>query len=446
MLTQYRTVEKIVKDNLCMGCGVCSSVCPESAIQVGMDKNKGYFTPSIDNSICDYCSQMKNGKCVIVCPGVEVDFQKLGNRWVNGNAETDILGSFLKTVYAHATDENIRYQSSSGGLVTSLLIFALEQKMIDGAIVIQSDEKYPLIPKGVLATTPEEIKAAAGSKYSSAHIGEPLSAILTKGGKYAVVGLPCHIHAIRKWEQFNRSIEKNIILHLGLYCANNNTKFATEYFLRKNNIQPKHVEKMTYRGHGWPGKMSVKLNSGTQQEIKRGTTETSFRRKLSFSSSFHYDFQIPRCLTCVDLTAELADISFADPWNHRFLKSERIGKSMLVIRNEIGLSLIESAIKSGSIDVEDADSNEVRLSQNIEFKRKATARIWLRKSLNMPAPTYKGKSYKLKRIHAFSYGNYFMSYVSSKKWVRHLLPLVQISRWVIGVSLHKIKKQFQLTT
>ncbi|HJL79228.1 MAG TPA: Coenzyme F420 hydrogenase/dehydrogenase, beta subunit C-terminal domain [Candidatus Marinimicrobia bacterium] len=443
MLTQYRTVEKVVNDNLCMGCGVCSSICPENAIQIGMDQKRGYFVPSIDNDACNYCGQMKNGKCVIVCPGVEVDFQKLGNRWVNGNAEADILGSFVKTVYAHSKDENIRYRSSSGGLIPTLLIFALTENIIDGAIVVKSDEDNPLIPRGILATTSEEIKAASGSKYCSAHIGEPLSEILKTDGKYAVVGLPCHIHGIRKWEQMTPGIAEKIVLHLGLYCANNNTIFATEYFLWQKYIDPEQVKNIRYRGKGWPGNIIVTLKDGTMKEIKRGTTETSWQRKLLFSSAFHYDFQIPRCLTCVDLTAELADISFADPWNKRFLLKESKGKSMLVIRNEIGMQLVDKAILNGIIASEEADSSEVRLSQNIEFKKRAPSRVWIRQILGLPAPVYKGKSYKKRVWDIFSYGNYYMSYVTVFPVARLFLPIVRICRWIINSSNRIMKKYFR---
>jgi len=440
MISNYQTIERVVKNNLCMGCGVCSGICPKDAIQMGMDDHKGYFIPSINNSSCDNCGKMKNGKCVIVCPGIEVDFEKLGKHWLGGSNSTDILGYFIDTIYTHATDETVRYNSSSGGLVTALLCFALEKKLIDGAVVIQSDPSNPLLPKGILATTVDEIIEASGSKYCSTHIGEPLSDLLKQDGKYAIVGLPCHIHGIRKWEQFNPKLAEKIIYHFGLYCANNNTKFGTEYFLSKNNISSDHVKKITYRGNGWPGKLMVSLKNGEQKEIKRGTTEKSLIRKLNFSSSFHYDFQIPRCLTCVDLTAELADISFADPWNKRFLGKEKIGKSMLVIRSQIGLELIKLAKENGIIEVENANSEEVRNSQNITFKKSAPSRVWLHQLFGLPVPTYKGKTYPIFWSDALSYFKYIMTWLVPFRFTRIFLPIVQIVRWFCSSFIHIMKK------
>ena len=443
MLTDYQTVTKIVEDDLCLGCGVCLPVCPEEAIGIELDKKRGYFTPIINYDKCDYCGKMKNGKCVVVCPGVEVDFGKLNQHPANREAESDILGSFVETLYAYSCDDNIRYNSSSGGLITSLLIFAINEKIIDGAIVMSSEEDNPIQPKAILATTTEEIVAAAGSKYCSAHIGDPLSEICNLDGKFAVVGLPCHIHGIRKWEQMAPGMKEKIVLHFGLYCANTNTIFGTEYFLRQYNIDPERVKNIKYRGDGWPGKFVVTLNDGTVEEIRRGTTETTLKGKLLFSSAFHYDFQMPRCLTCIDLTSELADISFADPWNKRFLQKENKGKSMLVIRNEIGMQLIEKAVLNGIIKIEEADANEVRLSQNLEFKQRAPSRVWIRQILGLPVPVYKGKSYKKRVRDVFSYSNYFMSYLTVFPAARLFLPIVRICRWIISYAKQIMKKYFK---
>ena len=444
MLTDYQTVTKIVEDDLCLSCGVCLPVCPEEAIHIELDKKRGYFVPIINYDKCDYCGIMKNGKCVVVCPGVEVNFAKLSQQLSMGEAKSDILGSFVETLYAYSCDNTIRYNSSSGGLITSLLIFALNEKIIDGAIVLSTEKDNPIQPKAILATTEQEIIKAAGSKYCSAHIGEPLSEINKRDGKFAVVGLPCHIHGVKKWERMSPSIKEKIVLHFGLYCANTNTKFATEYFLKQNNIEPNEVINLKYRGDGWPGKIIVTLKDGSIKKINRGTTSSTLKEKLLFSSAFHYDFQMPRCLTCIDLTAELADISFADPWNKHIMKEEREGLSMIVVRSQIGKILIERAEKDKVINIISADPNEVRISQNLEFKKRAPSRVWIGKMLGLPIPYYKGKTY-LKRVwDIFSYSNYFMSYLTIYPKLQSLLPAIRLLRWFKASIRGILKKIFNI--
>jgi coenzyme F420 hydrogenase subunit beta len=303
MLRDHRTITSVVTSDLCMSCGICQPSCHVDAISIINDPKKGMFIPVIDEDVCDLCDDAKVGRCVVVCPGVEVKFDVLTKKFLDNSKYLNLLGNYEHTYYAHATDDDIRFNSSSGGLVTSLLLFLLEQKIVDGVAVITMNEG--LEPKGIIARTPEEIRAAAGSKYCPSHLGDAISEITRIEGRYAVVGLPCHIHGLRKFEKVLPLLQKRIIYHFGLYCANNNTFHATEYFLGENNINPRDVKQLRYRGNGWPGLFSVTTKNGAEVEIRRGTTETDKNRRAAFSSAFHYDFQLPRCFTCNDLTAEL---------------------------------------------------------------------------------------------------------------------------------------------
>lgn len=59
-------------------------------------------------------------------------------------------------------------------MVSALLIFALEQGIIDGALVTKMSENNPLEPQPFIARTREEIISAAKSKYCPVRIRLPL--------------------------------------------------------------------------------------------------------------------------------------------------------------------------------------------------------------------------------------------------------------------------------
>src|SRR5690606_36009483 len=115
-------------------------------------------------------------------------------------------------------DDNIRYNSSSGGLVTQILCFALEKGIINGALVTKMNKESPLQPQPFIARTKEEIIEASTSKYCPVPANMALKEILSSDvEKVAVVGLPCHIMGIRKAEMKNNLLKNKIVLHMGIF-------------------------------------------------------------------------------------------------------------------------------------------------------------------------------------------------------------------------------------
>jgi len=386
--------------------------------------------PQVDKLECTEC-----GLCMQVCPGIEVDFASLNKTFLGQAAPGDIIGTHLSCWYSHAADNDIRHHSSSGGLVTSLLIHALDRGMIDGAVVTRMSTVNPLQTETFLAETREQIVAACGSKYCPSSLASGLREVSSRHGRFAVVGLPCQIHGIRKWEAIAPKLREKIAFHLGIFCCNNNTTLGTVYFLRKNGIEPEQVARIRYRDKGWPGWLTVRLRDGTIREFRRGTSEPSARRRRTLSSAFHFDFTIPRCLLCPDLMAELADISFADPWNPEMLASETVGKSMLVVRSSAGEELMAGAETTGIIERTPVDAATVASSQNTGFKAAVGARIRLRKLLCGPVPSYPDRRSKCGPIDSIMQYQYVFSYLTSHRWTWPFLGSIGRLRNVLNKLL-----------
>ena len=134
-----KTIEGVVKNNLCTGCATCVSLCPNSAIRLIKEDSKGIYLPRINVEDCNQC-----GICFDVCPGHSVNFKELNLAIFGQEPKNTLLGNYLNCYIGHATDYDIRYNSASGGLVTQLLIFALEEGIIDGALVTRMKKDKPL--------------------------------------------------------------------------------------------------------------------------------------------------------------------------------------------------------------------------------------------------------------------------------------------------------------
>lgn len=375
-----RNIEEVYKDGLCTGCGTCAGMCPVGAIEMVIDQKKGIYKPLIDNKKCNNCEV-----CYKICPGHSVDFKKL-NEFVFGKQSEDILlGNYINCYTGYSTDYGIRYNSSSGGLVTQLLIFALEEGIIDGALVTRMKEDKPLEPESFIARTKENILAAQGSKYCPVPANIALKEILNskEGEKFAVVGLPCHIHGIRKSEQINKKLKDKIVLHLGLFCSTPCNFLGTEFVLYKRlGINIEDVKNIKYRGKGWPGGMSVQLKNNKEKFILLSEYWDS-----NFSAFTPY-----RCRLCIDNTSELADASFADYRGKEISLNEKIGKTSILSRSINTEKILRQMADKRKIEVWRISSKEATYSQGyIYLKKNVKACFHLFYLLSKNIPTYNQK-------------------------------------------------------
>lgn len=375
MITKTNNILKVVEDGLCTGCGTCAPLCPSNAIKMLINRKKGIYIPKIDQSNCKKCEI-----CYKVCPGFEVDFEGLNNIIFNKEPEDPLVGNYIQAFTGYSKDPEIRYKSSSGGLITQILIFALKEKIIDGALVTRMNKETPLEPEPFIARTEEEIIEASGSKYCPVPANIALKEILDSNNeKFAVVGLPCHIHGIRKAELINKSLKDKIVLHLGIFCNHTPNILATEYLLQKEKIKKENAEKISYRGGGWPGAMQI-----------------TFKDKNKFLEGYWGDgfgqFFLPlRCTFCYDHCAELSDISFGDAWIPEIQQKDKIGTSILINRNHDTEFILNDAVSKEIIELKNLTNKELNASQslNLHFKKVAiTARINISKLLRKKIPNY----------------------------------------------------------
>jgi len=380
------------------------------------------------------------GLCRKVCPGAEVDFAGLNSQFIGEKHPGDILGSFRTCWYAHANDLDIRYRAASGGVATTLLLHALDAGAIDGAVVTRMSAANPLQTESILTHKRNEIRSCRGSKYCPSSLGHALREAAAADGRFAVVGLPCQIHGVRKWQAVSSRMREKFPLLFGIFCCNNNTGHGTIFFLKKQGIDPKDVAEIRYRGKGWPGVITVRLRNGSVLLFRRGTTEPSPTRRRVLSSAFHFDFMMRRCLLCADLMADLADISFADPWNPEMLKKEKLGRTMLVVRTPAGESVLESAALQGLIERDAIGADVVRTSQNTGFKESVGVRLRLRRLCGQQVPSYTGKVLKASKLDMLLQYRYLLTHLTSHRWLWPLVvPFARFrelsSNWLTGAAV-----------
>ena len=371
-----RGIRQVVERSLCTGCGTCTSVCKSQAITMVLNDEIGIFTPEVIDERCTEC-----GLCYDVCPGHCVDLDRLSSEISKNAPFHSRFGGYFSISKGNSTDDDIRIASSSGGLVTSILLLALEKGWIDGALVTIMKSSSPFEPEAIVANTAEMILSAARSKYCPVPLNEALRYLIDNEGRYAVVGLPCHIHGIRKAAELIPELRERIVYHIALVCNHTPTMLATEYVLDRNRISRSDVKAIQYRGHGWPGELRVELKDGSTRAVP-------LESGSYWGFAFQKFFYPVRCTTCIDKTCELSDLSFMDAWLPS-LANDRKGTSLVLSRTEAAQQLLENSSRTGAIELVPASEEDVEESQSLDAAlRSRLAMVDLLRRKGMIVPSY----------------------------------------------------------
>ncbi len=285
---------EVQEKGLCGRCGGCVSFCSAgefNALNINDESNPEF----IDEEKC-----LKCGICYLICPQIKVLDPELKKKFM----WKEPIGLYRTLSSARTRDNRIRKVCTDGGVVTSLLEYALKKHIIDGAIVSKKIGSFARQP--VIVTNPEELIETAGSYFEeSLHLEEigreyttysPAVREVRELGRrglerMAFVGTPCQIYTIRKMQLLNIIPADKITLTIGLFCMEN------------FSFDAKAREKLEKR-------MKIKLRNIQKLNIKDDVIVT-----LDKGEVLHFPFEVvdeiarPACFSCTDFANDYADIS-----------------------------------------------------------------------------------------------------------------------------------------
>lgn len=340
----------------CTGCGACAGICSAECLTMTLESDGVYRPDKAEDRACIDC-----GKCARVCPGVDWGLPEADKIIYPGTIFRDALGRLVSCYAGFASDETIRVNSSSGGIVTAILVDLLERGKIDGAIVVGVGRDHPLRPEMYIARTKEEILRASKSKYAPVHLESAIKSMKTHPEEhYALVGLPCHIQGIRKAQGAGLIKAEQIVVTLGLFCGHGASINLTKFIMKKYHVQEAKVIRMDYRAGGWP-------SFGYLFETPDTQTFVPFRGSILGTAWIHNFFTPKRCLICGDLTAESADLSFGDAWLPEFTDqrdSKKGGWSVIICRDQRWIAYLGSVETKVKLFLREISPKEIEKSQS----------------------------------------------------------------------------------
>lgn len=341
-------LKKIINYNLCIGCGLCESILGQQKCTMKLDAN-GFYTPVVRGGLTSQENHLINK----ICPGVRVEGPRSKGSW----------GSLKFICQAWAADKEIRHKAASGGIITSLAVYLLEEKMVSAVLQVGVRDDSYLYNELRVSRNKDDVIRNAQSRYAPALVFHNIKELLdSEKGSFALIGKPCDMAAmqnfIREFPQYNGRIK----YFLSIFCAGMPSYNATIQVWQQSGHKDAPV-KLKYRGDGWPGFFRAEFEDGTNYQT---SYNDSWGKILGKQLNF-------RCKICPDGIGMLADISVGDSWNTKngypdF--SEDDGRCFCMIRTENGTRLFEGAIKKGYIESNYLDINKIEIQQPYQYERR----------------------------------------------------------------------------
>ena len=274
---------QIIDKYKCCGCSACVQKCPKQCISMHVD-DEGFFYPKVHLDFCIDCHL-----CEKVCP------------CLNQEESQQPLSCYA----AKNKDEEIREQSSSGGIFTAIA----EKVLADKGVVFGAcfDNNWQVFHTYI--ETKQDIAKFRGSKYVQSQIGETFKqaeSFLKEGRKVLYSGTPCQIsglnHYLRK--QYDNLLTVEVVCH-GVPSP----KIWREYIDSLNLKNIGHISNKD-KSTGWRG------YSFTIKDTADNVVFTERAGENKYMMAFIRNLTLrPSCFSCPAKAGKSkADITLADYW------------------------------------------------------------------------------------------------------------------------------------
>jgi len=331
----FKKLEReIIQTGACVECGSCVAGCPVDAITG--NRIKGKFIPELTGE-CISC-----GICYAMCPRTHV-------------LEEDLIGDIRGAWKVRSLIDSNR---QDGGAVTALLVYMMQTKYIEGAVVTCQSKEKPWLPEARLIENSEEISKCGGTIYTHAQVIKELLKGFSKDlSRLAFVGTACNVSAVKRMKTHPAGFlilnPDAHVFSISLFCMESFNYNDLKKFLLREGIKIEDVEKFAIVS----GEFII-------------TTDGKERRwpvaELNAAAS-------TSCAYCQDFTGLDADISCGN------IGSES-GWTTVLVRTEEGEKILKGAIQSNMIEARTLEQKEIQaIINSSRFK--------------------KNKYYNLKNIH-----------------------------------------------
>lgn len=357
----------VVASGLCVGCGGCAARGRPDGAQVRFDR-WGRLRPDGPRA----WFRQPSSTLARTCPSSPAarDEDQLALELFPAAAHADgHIGRFEAAYVGAAAEADFRANGSSGGMVTWVAAELMRRGLVDGVAHVKPAQTprgdAPFFAYGI-SRSEAELKAGAKSRYYPIEMSRMLDEIRRVPGRYAVVGVPCFIKAVRLLAREDPLLAERIAFTLGLFCGHMKSARMVESFAWQLGTDVRDVDAVDFRAKD-PGRPANWYTAHLR--LKNGSERRQDWWHLADGDWGAGFFQYPACSFCDDVTAETADISFGDAWLEPYSSDGR-GTNVVVVRSPTLAAVVAEGVAARRLDLAAVDADFVRRTQAAGFRQR----------------------------------------------------------------------------
>jgi coenzyme F420-reducing hydrogenase beta subunit len=205
-----------------------------------------------------------------------------------------------------------------------------------------------------IATTREEILDCRTSIYMDFPMQRNYKKILDFKGKVAVVGIPCQLEDLKKYEKKYPEIRDKIEIKISLFCSGSSPRILIEKVLIKNKVNIKEIKSIIFKKGHWRGKTHIFMKNGNEIIF-------SYLYGLCIYRNLYFH-TLNKCNSCQDQFGYNADICCGDLWLKE-MKINPIKHTCIIAKNNKSASILKEAFQNKKITLKEIDEKKILKSQ-----------------------------------------------------------------------------------
>lgn len=357
----------ILRSGLCIGCGACLAGSEREDLEMAFDRY-GQLKPT---GAAAWLRE-PSAEFSAICPFSPAagDEDELALRHFPAAAHKDpLLGRFEVAFVGYAEEADYRANGSSGGLVTWVAKELLTRGMIDGVAHVTENanpQGNEPLSRYTLSRTLADLRAGAKSRYYPVELSGVLDEIRKIPGRYAVIGVPCFIKAVRLSCAADPLLKERIPFTLGLFCGHMKSARMAESFAWQMHRDLREAKHFDYRMKS-PDRPANWYRA--QMTLMDGSTSALDWWHMADGDWGAGFFQNSACNFCDDVVAETADIAFGDAW-HEPYSSDGRGTNVVIVRSPHLLNLIQVGIAEKRLSLSPVEPDFVIATQAAGFRQR----------------------------------------------------------------------------